>query len=212
MARGVVHALIWAPPGQFVIDTPSSRAVDLGCAYTLEVRPDGSGLIEVTGGWVAFEHGGRESFVPAGARCATRPGVGPGTPYLTDAPPALVAALTVLDTGTASEQAQAAALSHVLSDARPDDAVTLWHLLARVPASVPRRGVRRAGACGAAARQCHARGDRAGRPGDARRMVGRARARRHRVVAHVEAQLAVTRAGANGRFQASLVLERAPGR
>jgi len=138
MARGVVHALIWAPPGQFVIDTPSSRAVDLGCAYTLEVRPDGSGLIEVTGGWVAFEHGGRESFVPAGARCATRPGVGPGTPYLTDAPPALVAALTVLDTGTASEQAQAAALSRVLSDARPDDAVTLWHLLARVPA--PSRG------------------------------------------------------------------------
>jgi hypothetical protein len=138
MAHGVVHALIWAPPGQFVIDTPSSRAVDLGCAYTLEVRPDGSGLIEVTGGWVAFEHGGRESFVPAGARCATRPGVGPGTPYLTDAPRALVAALTVLDSGAASEQAQAAALSRVLSDARPDDAVTLWHLLARVPG--PARG------------------------------------------------------------------------
>jgi len=68
MAHGLVHAFIWAPPGQFVIDTPSSRTVDLGCAYTLEVRPDGGGVIEVSAGWVAFEHGGRESFIPAEPR------------------------------------------------------------------------------------------------------------------------------------------------
>ena len=28
---------IWAPPGQFLVDTPSAMAVDLGCSYTLEV-------------------------------------------------------------------------------------------------------------------------------------------------------------------------------
>ena len=135
MRHGLVHAFIWAPPGQFVIDTPSSRAVDLGCAYTLEVQPDGRGLIEVTAGWVAFEHAGRESFIPAGARCATRAGVGPGTPYLIDAPPALAEALSLLDFGQASGLARTTALSRVLAAARPDDAVTLWHLLARVPAS-----------------------------------------------------------------------------
>jgi hypothetical protein len=133
MAHGVVHAFIWAPPGQFVIDTPSSRAVDLGCAYTLDVRPDGGGTIEVTAGWVAFEHAGRESFIPAGARCATRTGVGPGTPYMLDAPAALVDALTVLDFAPQSDQARAAALARALGAARPDDALTLWHLLARVP-------------------------------------------------------------------------------
>jgi hypothetical protein len=133
MTRGIVHAFIWAPPGQFVIDTPSSRAVDLGCAYTLQVQPDGGGLIEVTSGWVAFEHGGRESFIPAGARCATRTGIGPGTPYMTDAHTALVQALTVLDFGAASEPARTAALSHVLTEARSEDALTLWHLLGRAP-------------------------------------------------------------------------------
>jgi hypothetical protein len=133
MTRGIVHAFIWAAPGQFVIDTPSSRAVDLGCAYTLQVRPDGGGLIEVTSGWVAFEHGGRESFIPAGARCATRTRIGPGTPYMADAATALVEALTVLDFGPASGPARTAALSRVLAEARREDSVTLWHLLGRVP-------------------------------------------------------------------------------
>ena len=191
MPHGLVHAFIWAPPGQFVIDTPSSRAVDLGCAYTLEVQPDGRGLIEVTAGWVAFEHAGRESFIPAGARCATRAGVGPGTPYMIDAPPALAEALALLDFGPASGPARAAALSRVLAAARPDDAVTLWHLLARVPAAD--RGAVFDVLAGLVPppRGRHARGHRARRPGDARRVVGRARLGRRRVVAHMEAALAV---------------------
>ena len=78
LQRGTVHALIWAPPGEFVVETEASTAIDLGCAYTLTVAPGGNGMIEVSMGWVGFEHGGREAFIPAGARCATRPGVGPG--------------------------------------------------------------------------------------------------------------------------------------
>ena len=78
--RGTIHAMIWAAPGRFVVQTPSATAVDLGCAYTLHVNPDGAGLIEVTFGWVGFRHGGRESFIPEGALCATRPHIGPGTP------------------------------------------------------------------------------------------------------------------------------------
>ncbi len=86
-------------------------------------------------GWVGFEHAGREAFIPAGARCATRPGVGPGTPYYADAPPALIRALGVLDAPDATGAARAAALDAVLAGARPRDAMTLWHLLARVPST-----------------------------------------------------------------------------
>ena len=35
--RGTIHAFIWAPPATFVVDTPSAKAVDLGCRYTLHV-------------------------------------------------------------------------------------------------------------------------------------------------------------------------------
>ncbi|MEI9973252.1 MAG: hypothetical protein WDO73_15130 [Ignavibacteriota bacterium] len=37
LERGLLHAYIWAPPRQFVVDTPSARAVDLGCQYTIAV-------------------------------------------------------------------------------------------------------------------------------------------------------------------------------
>jgi len=43
-------------PGQFVVNTPSSTATDLGCVYTLHVDEDGTGLLSVIAGWVAFEH------------------------------------------------------------------------------------------------------------------------------------------------------------
>ena len=51
----------------------------------------------VLAGWVSFEIGGRESFIPAGARCVTRPGERPGTPYFTDASSAFKNALALLD-------------------------------------------------------------------------------------------------------------------
>lgn len=130
LARGVMHAIIWAPPGQFVVDTPSAMAVDLGCRYTMEVGEDGSGTLRVEAGWVGLDHDGVRSLVPAGAVATTRRGARPGTPYFADAPAVLVAALTDLDVGE-SPAAQARALSTVLSAARPRDALTLWHLLAR---------------------------------------------------------------------------------
>src|SRR5207248_1979033 len=37
LSRGVLHAAVTAVPRLFVVDTPSAVAVDLGCAYTLEV-------------------------------------------------------------------------------------------------------------------------------------------------------------------------------
>jgi FecR-like protein len=132
LARGTIHARIWAPPGNFVVDTPSAKAVDLGCAYTLQVDDKGAGLVRVTSGWVGFQFDGRESFIPTDALCATRPGVGPGTPYFQDASEKLRAALAKLDFEKTSSAERAADLRAVLTAARKRDAITLWHLLSRI--------------------------------------------------------------------------------
>jgi len=124
--QGTIHALIWAPPAAFVVDTPSAKTVDLGCRYTLRVAPDGAGFLTVETGWVAFQWKNLESFIPAGAACTTRPGHGPDTPHFLDAPQILVASVARFDR-TQAPQALAAALDA----ARPRDALTLWHLLER---------------------------------------------------------------------------------
>jgi hypothetical protein len=126
LERGTIHALIWAPPGKFVVDTPSAKTIDLGCRYTLQVSQNGTGLLTVETGWVAFESRGVESFIPAGAACVTRPVRGPGTPYFADASPALTAALERFDTAS-----DAGALNQAIASTRPRDALTLWHLLTR---------------------------------------------------------------------------------
>jgi hypothetical protein len=129
---GTIHAAIWAPPGEFVVDTPSATAVDLGCAYTLHVNDDGSGTLRTTLGWVGFHKDGHDSFIPAGAMCMTRPAQGPGTPYFEDASEKLRSALHVFDFEALSAADRAQALHTILAQARRRDAFTLWHLLARV--------------------------------------------------------------------------------
>jgi len=135
LEHGLIHAFIWAPPRSFVVDTPSAVATDLGCFYTLEVDKDGAGLVSVLGGWVSFEHAGRESFIPAGAACRSHPGRGLGTPYREQASPALRQALQDFDFAGGDDRA----LAIVLAEAGKDDAFTLWHLLTRcLPAQEPR--------------------------------------------------------------------------
>ena len=126
--HGRIHAQISAPPRLFFVDTPSAVAVDLGCAYTLEVDDSGRGLLHVTLGYVALVRNGREVFVPRYAMCQTRTGIGPGTPYFEDAPDTLVQALEKLDFENGGEEA----LNAVLNDSRQRDTFTLWHLLSRV--------------------------------------------------------------------------------
>lgn len=129
--RGTIHAYIWAPPGQFVVDTPSAVTVDLGCAYTLQVDDAGAGLVRTSLGWVGFKLNGHESFIPAGAACATRPKVGPGTPYFEDASARFRAALEQFDFKDNTPQQRAADLAIILAESRKRDALTLWHLLSR---------------------------------------------------------------------------------
>jgi hypothetical protein len=127
LERGGISARVDAPPRLFVVGTPAATAVDLGCAYTLDVDERGAGVLRVTSGWVALEDGPRSSLVPAGASCLTRPGRGPGTPFFDDAPAPLREALARFD----FEDGGAAALRAILAQARRRDALTVWHLLAR---------------------------------------------------------------------------------
>jgi hypothetical protein len=133
LERGRMSAHIWAPPRLFFVDTPSAVAADLGCAYTLEVDDAGAGLLHVTSGWVALQLKDRESMVPAGATCATRPSIGPGTPYFDDASQLFRQALAKFDFEPKDQDwSKIPSLDLILKEARPRDTLTLWHLLERV--------------------------------------------------------------------------------
>ncbi|MFL5580515.1 MAG: zf-HC2 domain-containing protein [Gemmatimonadaceae bacterium] len=129
LAHGTIHAVVTAPPRLFTVETPAALAVDLGCAYTLEVDSVGTSVLRVTSGWVSLEREGRESIVAAGMLAEMRPGRGPGTPVRMDARDAVRRALREIDFMHASP----AALDTLLAAAtEPLDALTLWHLLPRV--------------------------------------------------------------------------------
>ena len=128
LARGGIDATVDAVPRLFFVDTPAGTAIDLGCAYTLETDSLGNGRLHVTRGEVAFETGPRSSRVLLGAIIQTRPAIGPGIPYVEDAPGPLVRALVAFD----FENGGARAARTILALARAQDAMSLWHLLQRV--------------------------------------------------------------------------------
>jgi hypothetical protein len=131
--RGKLEATTWSPPRLFIVETPSARAVDLGCKYTLEVEEDGSSLLHVTLGLVALDRGGSETIVPAGAFCRTRSGAGPGTPFFEDSSVPFQEALARLDSlNEGPERTQQ--LEIVLRESHIRDALSLWHLLPRLDA------------------------------------------------------------------------------
>jgi hypothetical protein len=135
LAVGRISVEIVAPPRVFFVETPASTVVDLGCAYTLDVDPDGAGRLRVTSGWAALEWDGRESLVPAGASARAHPSLGPGTPSFDDATDEFRRALDDFDFGDAQGTAKRDALAIVLTDARERDTLTLWHLMSRVDAA-----------------------------------------------------------------------------
>jgi hypothetical protein len=96
------------------------------------VDDSGAGLLRTTLGWVGFKLNGHESFIPAGAVCSTRPKIGPGTPYFEDATPAFREALSKFDFAGRTPEERSASLDVILAQSRSRDALSLWHLLARV--------------------------------------------------------------------------------
>ena len=128
LEHGVLQAQISAPPRLFIVDTPSAVAVDLGCAYKLEVDKAGNSYLHVTSGFVALERGGRESIVPAGAICKTKRGGGLGTPFSADTTETFRAALERFDFSNGGSRA----VQTMLDNRNFYDMITLWHLLSRV--------------------------------------------------------------------------------
>lgn len=127
LARGSISAFVTTPPKVFFVDTPAATAVDMGCAYKLNVDEAGEGVLYVTLGWVELHADGREVRVPAGAACRIGPKSGahpgPGTPWFEDAEKAFVTSLERVDIGGGG-------LDEVLAGARVRDSLTLWHLAA----------------------------------------------------------------------------------
>lgn len=128
LKRGKLYASLSAPPRMFLINTPAGTAVDMGCAYSLEVNDEGETLLKVVSGWVALNLDSREELVPAGTTCRSRPGKGPGTPFVADARPELQNALNNFDFAGAGSSA----LDTIIKQARQKDAITLWYLLRKV--------------------------------------------------------------------------------
>ena len=147
---GIVEAHVRASPGVVSFETPSATVVDLGCSYRLAVTVDTTSL-EVVSGRVMLKRGPREAVVPAGWACFARRGGqpsaldGPGAPFRLNSSAAFRAALDYFETPSGSrdlgpgahfwvqtEDRRRAALSTLLSAARPQDAATLSFLLGRL--------------------------------------------------------------------------------
>jgi hypothetical protein len=126
---GTISAHMWAPPFSLAVDTPSTALFDLGCAFTLQVEENGYGTVYVTSGWVEFQTDSRSVIIPAGAEATTRPALGPGTPYFSDAPPALKTAVREFDSHPDDDSVRASALQSILENTRSRDALTLLSLM-----------------------------------------------------------------------------------
>ncbi|MCO6512181.1 MAG: FecR domain-containing protein [Aridibacter famidurans] len=129
LERGRLKAEIVAPPRLFIVDTPSAKAVDLGCAYTLDVDEKGNSRLHVTSGYVALETEGLESYVPAGAFCESRKGKRLGTPFFGNATKLLKKSLSDFDFGDGGTDS----VDAIIRESRKKDTLTLWHLLEKVP-------------------------------------------------------------------------------
>lgn len=129
LQKGLMHAIVDAPPRVFLVDTPKLTAVDLGCEYQLEVGEDGSTWLRVSLGWVSLETKQVVSVVPAGAMCRADATGTPGLPLRRTASEGYVEAAARFAAGDSG------ALAALIGDAKAGDEVTLFHLLTRAPAA-----------------------------------------------------------------------------
>ena len=188
LEQGTIHALIWAPPKAFVVDTPSAVATDLGCAYTLKVDEAGAGLVRVTAGGSGSSSRRPRIVHPAGCRLPDPARRRPRDAVLRGRARRLCRGAHAPRLRRARwSRRRAAALDTVLSTARRKDALTLWHLLTRGTHRGAPAGLCAHGGARAAARRRHARGRAAPRSPGHRPLVERARPRRRVVVADLDA-------------------------
>lgn len=126
LERGGLELSWTGPPRGVRVETPAASVIDLGCAYSLFVDDEGTDL-SVVDGTILLKNALGESYVAGGSGARARPGEPPALPLRFDAEPGFAAAMEALNRG------ERAALPEALELARPEDLLTLWNLLARVP-------------------------------------------------------------------------------
>lgn len=135
---GSINARIDAPPRLFIVETRAASAIDLGCAYTLEVGEDGSGVLRVGKGEVALETSssatGRASVVHRGEVCETRVGAGAGTPFSVTSSTKFRRALSAWDF-------EGGSLDAILDSATKDDVVGLIRSIERASTAPEREKI-----------------------------------------------------------------------
>ena len=97
-------------------------------------------MVRVQTGRVAFDDGGREVFIPAGAGCRAVAGRGSGTPTQDDADELLKAAVRKFDEGAPNRRAGFARDIAALVS-RHSDCLVLWHFLQDPDDAVLKTGV-----------------------------------------------------------------------
>jgi ferric-dicitrate binding protein FerR (iron transport regulator) len=124
LEQGSMHARVTAPPRIFAVATPSTKIVDLGCEYRLDVDRAGAGQIEVISGKVELE-AGADVFVVAPARSSARllPGRRAGLPVAVTAGSDLLGAVRAFEDGSSGN-----AIARILASATPGDAITIANL------------------------------------------------------------------------------------
>ena len=132
LAHGTLDAVVNAPPRLFVVDTPSAKAVDLGCAYTLTVDHEKRSHLNVRTGSVSLEGAVWRVYVPAGAVCVSTASEGPGLAWFEGADPKL---RTCVQNALLGKQAS---IDDVIKRARPRDGLSLFQALPRVPSQARR--------------------------------------------------------------------------
>ena len=130
--RGRIVARLWSPPFTFGFVTPSAEAVDVGCAFTLDVDGQGAAVVRVMSGWVQFESPAAKRLIPEGTQAIAQPGKGVGTAFVASASPAFKSALLAFDFDAVDGANRDALLGTLLDEATPSDAFTLLELRARL--------------------------------------------------------------------------------
>lgn len=132
LLKGQIHARVIAPPRLFIVETPATTAVDLGCEYVLRVTEQGDTELEVRSGAVALEGKGHAVYVPQGHHAVTRKTTGTGLPSRPDAPALFREALASIEASETQTVPQET-LATLLREAKKFDAPTLFELMQRVP-------------------------------------------------------------------------------
>lgn len=128
LLEGKISARTWTAPKLFSIKTPSSAIKDLGCLYYISVDDKSVTTLQVISGWVLMENDHDKSLLPAGTTCYSDLSKGIGTPFADDASMLFKESLYKLDFQRSGELE----LENILSEARKEDLITLFHLLKKL--------------------------------------------------------------------------------